>query len=110
MTYGWWELDSVKRRFPPIYGRYPAVAGGRWFIRRWESGVKDRKYWHAWSRGQAKKYNRRFKTHDEAVRWVDRVTMAYAMDDKQALLDLYYEKYPNVVHRKVVRNRQPVLF
>jgi hypothetical protein len=92
----WLELDSVKHAFSPA--NRPPVKGGRWFVRRWEDirTEKDGKVWHAWSKGPAKKYNRRFSTQAEAFRWASTVTEAYRLGKQDDLRELYRKKYPHL--------------
>lgn len=60
----------------------PQVRGGRWKVRRFPvSHSPDGKPWRAWSDGKAKRWNRRFATHDEAVKWAELVAITYRNHD-----------------------------
>lgn len=64
----------------------PQVRGGRWKIRKknrqpWEP--EDLKVWMARTDGKAKRWNRSFHTHDQAVRWAHFVSLMYKLNSKE---------------------------
>lgn len=60
----------------------PQVRGGRWKIRRVPT-VPHNKPWRAWTEGKAKKWNRRFATHEEAYAWAQLVAITYRDNEDQ---------------------------
>lgn len=93
-----WPYWNTIVKFKPVNGRYKPVDGGRWSVRKIEDsyGIRTGKLWRAWTRGTAKKFDRRFHTQEEAFRWAERVAKTYRLRDTNELKKLYSEKYPKV--------------
>lgn len=56
------------------------VKGGRWSIRKYQHCAPERQ-WRAWvaDTAKARRWNRRFPTHAQAVAWASGVAQLYAM-------------------------------
>lgn len=70
---GRFATHHIPAEFKPM--GLPQVKGGRWRIRRKLLGDRP---WRAWSDGRAKRWNRSFPTHAEAVAWATLVAKTYA--------------------------------
>lgn len=71
---------------------YPPITGGRWKVRKRRKATTEGKWWNARTDGQARRWNRSFHTHEEAVRWAHFVSRMYKVNKKE-LADVVIKEY-----------------
>lgn len=89
-----WSGNMRSFRVPRGEMRHP-VKGGRWKIRKRHPFILSRrpdlKPWVARTDGQAKRWNKSFNTHDEAVRWAHFIALMYKVNSKDVAIRIIKE-------------------
>ena len=86
-----WSGGMASFSAPKGVTRHP-VKGGRWKVRKLRKPFADGRVWMARTDGKAMRWNRSFKTHEDAVRWAHFIGLMYKVN-KRGTADAAIREY-----------------